>query len=66
MLTDADILDRIHEVDKRVVRLEEASTVSEDISDDSTVNLQVKIALIGLTASLILTVIYVLLILKVV
>jgi hypothetical protein len=62
-LTTDDLLEKIHDVDKRVVALETTSKTTEDISDDSTTNNQYKIALIGMGSGLILTIIYVIVLL---
>jgi hypothetical protein len=63
-MEDKEILDRIYAVSERVVALETADETTEDISDDSNANKNLKIAVIGLGATLILTFIYILAILK--
>ena len=65
-MDDVEICDRINAVDKRVVALETQATTTEDISDDSTANKNLKIAVISLTSGLVLTLIYILAILKIV
>jgi hypothetical protein len=63
-MEDKEVLDRIYAVSERVVALETADVTTENISDDSTANKNLKIAVIGLGATLILTFIYILAILK--
>jgi len=65
-MDDKEILDRIYAVDKRVVTLETTDATTEDIQDDTTANTNLKIAVISLASGLILTLIYILAILKVV
>jgi hypothetical protein len=63
-MEDKEVLDRIYAVSERVVALETADVTTENISDDSNANKNLKIAVIGLGATLILTFIYILAILK--